>query len=441
MSIMGDSHNKWLQEHEPESISVMGSGLVEWSLPNQELPPGADPYMQLLDIQEMQGRFKQLRPINAGESEINLSVIKPDKSGQSPVCKLIPDDSVTGMINMVVESDKIIKEMGAAFKPDLSLSGASTGTENQVKIKRPKNAIGTFHTQTNSVVIPSQQDVLDALAKKDNVFCVGANRLNGVEVNCYTPVEPLWSQYREKMIALLTDLNSYYQDISNRYGISHRKWNEEKHKYEWAPPVIGQKVRAPSLRRLLKYIASPAYISGIKDLRPQDMTIIEVNAVHKMQIASRASEQVAITEDKVIAADETVIRAQSNYDEALRVNSNQLPFIELELYRAEAEAKRMRGQLESAKRISDDADAEYQIARVKSYITPGDIEEGRKNAVWATDRLRKGSDLEVRRTELLNELHDHVLLASYKPGERTNKQLAITKCNLVGGEEELPYEL
>ena len=126
------------------------------------------------------------------------------------VCRAIPDGTKDQMISMAKDSADQRREYGQAICKDYKLCGErEIGTRSNVKIKRPNNSIGTFHTHTEikpEAFTPSPVDIMEAMLKNDQILCTGANNIYGTDIACYEPVDPYWSEYRDKIIGLVKDI-------------------------------------------------------------------------------------------------------------------------------------------------------------------------------------------------------------------------------------------
>ncbi|MBU1374296.1 MAG: hypothetical protein KJ820_16330 [Bacteroidetes bacterium] len=398
----------------------MHDSLVDWAVDSDVSVLNQEDF---INVQDYERRLKELKA--------PTSKPKPEKGGQSPVCAIIPEDTRNQMIKMVRESYDEGSEMGMAIRNGFELGPESTGSERDVTIIRPPDTIGTYHTHVHSsgIVQPGHQDILESLDKQDSVLCVGSYLpMSGTKINCFTPVEPLWSEYNQRMSGLLGDLRDYYQDARSRYDVRKRK------------------IRALSLKKLLKYIADPSYLAYVGSLRPQDMTLLLTESALKLERANKLEDAVITANQKAKQAKDNLYIAQRDFDAATDGGDDEIKSTGILLQDAKELSERMQAQSEINRKIAADAEADAEIARIKASITPGDLEKGRENARWAEQHLRKGAELEIRRRNLLGDIDEQVHLSSYKQEWRPVKDTLIQRCNLVGGseedeeDEELPFK-
>jgi hypothetical protein len=417
MSIMGESLGNWLDKRQPESISVMHSNMINWmngcgcgtSILEQDEPGG------LINPEEYKRKLYEIQ-----------HPVKPRPAGESPVCALIPDGIKDQMADMINDSEDNIQEVGSAIREGYELGPIAKGTEHSVKITRPPDTIGTYHTHlhTGGMVQPGEQDIIESLLKKDKVICLGGSLKFGPKINCFTPIEPKWSQYRLELVNLMSDLRKYYQDIADKFGLVRIKQTEE------GPVAIPiKKVKAVTLKRLLKYVADPEYVNYTGNLEPTDITNLKADADEKLAKANSLAAAVDVSEGNLEQAPHDIEIAQNNYNKALKTgDEGKILKAGLALRDAEQMPGRIQSQLATIRRLANDADAEYEIARIRAETKPGDLEKGRENANWAEQRLRQGVDLELRRRKLLEGINN-----SLKASDE-HRPDAIAQCNLVGNE-------
>jgi len=347
---------------------------------------------------------------------------------EATVCEAIPPNTQEQMVAISLDSASKWREMGAAITHDYTLGRVFTGTQYKVLLPRPEGTIGTYHTHPFGAPFPSVTDALEAMSRGDNVMCIGSSGKPGTKIQCFTPNKPKWNDLQFKFRLLLDDIKDYNKKLGKKYKPSGRL-----------------------LRRLLEGVGSPIYLEKIERVTPEEL---ELEAKQAEEAAKIADETVKVTGIQLNEATEAVNIALVELDKAVTEEEKKEAEFNVRTKRDEARRATARivieyGLAEDARSIAD-----------KATFTVKMLALGKEQAIdaskEATEHLREGSDLAIRRNTLSDEIGAQVReLAApkeWKAPKWTNgftdvpffeaHPNMLNKCRIIWEtmEEELPYE-
>lgn len=122
------------------------------------------------------------------------------------ICHSLSNNNIINEINKVIDkSEKIKKEIGFNIDENYDITDYCEGHKCSLKIKKPKKAVGNFHTHPISGYAAfSNTDLKDTFIKNYDFSCVGAKDEEYKHINYINCID--------------VDKNEKYMELKNKYN-------------------------------------------------------------------------------------------------------------------------------------------------------------------------------------------------------------------------------